>query len=56
MKFLEGKTRIIATHALPYLPLFDEIIMIKKGKIIMKGTYNDIKDTEDFKNLTGKLE
>jgi len=33
-KFLEGKTRIIATHALPYLKFFDYIYHMDNGEII----------------------
>jgi ABC-type lipoprotein export system ATPase subunit len=28
VKYLRGKTRVVATHALPYLPYFDEVIII----------------------------
>ena len=33
-QFLEGKTRIIATHALPYLKFFDYIYHLEDGEII----------------------
>jgi len=39
---LEGKTRILVTHALHFLPLVDRIIVMDNGKIAEEGTYNEL--------------
>jgi ATP-binding cassette subfamily C (CFTR/MRP) protein 2 len=41
-KFLRGKTVIMPTHAVKFAPDADEIIIMKKGKIVRKGTYKQI--------------
>ena len=37
--YLKGKTRIVTTHALPYLPRFDRVIILDEGRIVQQGTY-----------------
>lgn len=39
---LKGKTVLMPTHALRYIDQADEIIIMKKGKIIQKGSYSEI--------------
>ncbi|GAA5984896.1 hypothetical protein JCM11641_003618 [Rhodosporidiobolus odoratus] len=39
---LAGKTRILATHALHFLPRVDYIICLDHGKITQTGTYADL--------------
>ncbi|KIM34225.1 hypothetical protein M408DRAFT_303315 [Serendipita vermifera MAFF 305830] len=39
---LEGKTRILVTHALHFLPLVDRILVMDNGKIAGEGTYNEL--------------
>jgi ATP-binding cassette subfamily C (CFTR/MRP) protein 1 len=39
---LSGKTRVLVTHSLTYLPFTDKIIVIKDGKISEAGTYKDL--------------
>ncbi len=36
------------THAIKNLKFADEIIVINKGKIVLNGTYSDIKDKNEF--------
>lgn len=43
---LAGKTRILVTHALHFLPLVDRIIVMDNGKIMEEGTYNELLDAE----------
>lgn len=39
---LAGKTRVLVTHALHFLPYVDNIITIDHGKIVEQGTYNEL--------------
>jgi len=51
LKFLKDKTAVIAMHQLQYLPQMDHIVMIKKGKIHMQGTYNELYEIPEFADL-----
>lgn len=42
---LAGKTRILVTHALHFLPLVDRIIVMENGKIVEDGTYDGLVKT-----------
>lgn len=49
---LKDKTIIMVTHNLnESLNRFDEIIMIKDGQVVNKGTYDEISKCEGFKKL-----
>jgi len=39
---LAAKTRIIATHALAYLPYFDYVVVMDRGEIVQYGKYDEI--------------
>ncbi|PVG03230.1 P-loop containing nucleoside triphosphate hydrolase protein [Serendipita vermifera] len=39
---LAGKTRILVTHALHFLPLVDHIYVMDNGKIAEEGTYDEL--------------
>jgi ABC-type transport system involved in cytochrome bd biosynthesis fused ATPase/permease subunit len=39
LKYLKYKTVIMPTHAIKYLNRADNIIIMKKGKIIIQGSY-----------------
>lgn len=39
---LAGKTRVLVTHALHFLPQVDHIITISEGKIVEQGTYTEL--------------
>lgn len=40
---LEGKTRILVTHALHFLPYVDNIITLENGRVCEVGTYKELK-------------
>jgi ABC-type multidrug transport system fused ATPase/permease subunit len=40
---LSGKTRVLVTHALHFLPYVDNIILMDDGRIAEQGTYNELK-------------
>ena len=39
---LSGKTRVLVTHSLTYLPCTDKIIVMKDGKISEQGSYEEL--------------
>ncbi|BEI91781.1 uncharacterized protein CcaverHIS019_0406010 [Cutaneotrichosporon cavernicola] len=43
---LAGKTRILVTHALHFLPHVDNIIMLDNGRVCETGTYQELKDAD----------
>ena len=61
---LSGKTRLLVTHGLTYLPQTDKIIVMKEGKISETGTYTELLEKKgDFADFLiqyfseeGKLE
>ena len=44
---LSGKTRILVTHALHFLPYADNIILMDEGRITEQGTYEQLKARPD---------
>lgn len=49
---LSGKTRVLVTHQLQYLPKVDHIIVISDGKITEQGTYDQLmRDKKEFAKL-----
>ena len=48
INYLEGKTRVIVTHALQYLKYMDRIIYMKNGRIEWVGTFEEIQDQDFF--------
>ena len=42
---LSGKTRILVTHALHFLPYVDHILLMDDGRITEQGTYNELKNS-----------
>jgi len=53
MRKFAGKTRVLVTHAVDFLHLVDTIILLKKGRVVMKGNYQDLKDSEYLKEVIG---
>lgn len=53
-KELRGKTRVIVTHKLNLLKNFDRVVVIKLGKIVADGTFNGIKETDEYRYLAEK--
>ena len=45
MKKFQGKTRVLVTHAVDFLEHVDTIIILKKGEIVLKGSYEELKDS-----------
>lgn len=39
MNYLKTKTRVLVTHAISYAKYADEIIIMRKGQIVERGTY-----------------
>jgi len=37
------KTRVLVTHAVDFLHLVDRIILLKQGRIVFQGPYEDVK-------------
>ncbi|XP_033098314.1 multidrug resistance-associated protein 4-like isoform X2 [Anneissia japonica] len=48
MEYLHKKPRILITHQLQYLHDADRILLLKNGKIERIGTYDDVKNSDDF--------
>ena len=48
---LKNKTRVLVTHAVDFLHLADYVVMLKDGKIILKGTFDELKDQPEIKEL-----
>ena len=44
-KYLRKKTVIMPTHAVKFAEYADKIIIMKKGKVVKTGKYQDIKDS-----------
>lgn len=50
---LKHKTRILVTHAVDYLHLCDEVILIKDGAVVVHGPYSQIKEHPYLVQLKG---
>lgn len=55
LKYLQGRTILLVTHALQYLKYMTKIIYLSQGKIMWTGTYKELKEAEFFKELSQKL-
>lgn len=44
-RYLEGKTRILVTHALDFLHMADRIIVMKEGEIVFSGSHEEYRDS-----------
>lgn len=44
---LSGKTRVLVTHALHFLPYVDNIILMEDGMIAEQGTWNELRAQND---------
>ncbi|KAI7899459.1 multi drug resistance-associated protein MRP [Cokeromyces recurvatus] len=43
---LKNKARLLVTHAIAYLDKVDQVVMLRNGKIEMKGTYDELMEEE----------
>ena len=55
VNFLEGKTRILITHALQHVYYADRIYYMKKGKIVWEGDYRSLQKQEFFSSFQQKV-
>nr|XP_043618789.1 ABC transporter C family member 3-like isoform X2 [Erigeron canadensis] len=54
LEFLESKTVIYVTHQVEFLPMADLILVLKSGRIVQAGNYNDILNSGSaFMELVG---
>ena len=51
VKYLEGKTRVVVTHALSYLKYMDRIIYMKSGRIEWTGNYKEVQEQPFYSEL-----
>ena len=51
VKYLNGKTRVVVTHALQYLKYMDRIIYMKNGRIEWEGSFKEIQKQEFFSSM-----
>eukprot|EP00026_Physarum_polycephalum_P000482 Phypoly_transcript_00483.p1 GENE.Phypoly_transcript_00483~~Phypoly_transcript_00483.p1 ORF type:complete len:1415 (-),score=265.79 Phypoly_transcript_00483:241-4485(-) len=51
---LAGKTVILVTHQLQYLPKCDSVIVMSSGTISAHGTFNELMSKLDFSELIGQ--
>lgn len=49
---MEGKTIVMVTHKLSKdLNKFDEVLLMDSGKIVQRGSFEEISKTEEFKKM-----
>ena len=48
---LKQKTRVLVTHAIDFVHFADSIIIMDKGRIAAKGSFEDLKDNASLQNL-----
>lgn len=53
---LKDKTVLLVTHASYLLDQMDEVLLMKKGEIILKGNFDEIKEKEEFLNYMSNLD
>ena len=51
MKKFAKKTRVLVTHAIDFLHLVDQIILIKDGRVVLHGPFNEVKENAYLKEL-----
>lgn len=48
MEYLQGKTWVLVTHSIQYLPKADRIIYMDKGQIKFNGNFNEFYETHFY--------
>jgi ABC-type bacteriocin/lantibiotic exporter with double-glycine peptidase domain len=51
MSKLKQKTRILVTHAVDFLHLVDRIILLKQGRVVFQGAYEEVKSNSYLMEL-----
>ncbi|EFA03656.1 probable multidrug resistance-associated protein lethal(2)03659 [Tribolium castaneum] len=54
--FLKDKARILVTHQIQYLGKVDEIYLLDRGQVTLRGTYDELKKHKDFAKLLAEVE
>lgn len=49
--YLNGKTRVLVTHAIDFIHLADKIIIMEKGRIVNHGSFSDLQMDQKFLEL-----
>ena len=44
MTELEGKTRLLVTHAIDFVHHADTLIIMEKGKVVACGSFDEVKN------------
>ena len=48
LKHLSNKTRVLVTHAAVYAKHADYIVVLKKGKVVEQGTFEEVRKSSYF--------
>ena len=56
MAYLKGKTRLVITSDMEYVSKFDYVVIMEDGKIVAKGTYDKVSETEIYRDLVQRIE
>ncbi|XAR70216.1 Xenobiotic-transporting ATPase [Bertholletia excelsa] len=52
MEALSGKTILLVTHQVEFLPAFDSVLLMSKGEILRTGTYDQLMESsQEFQDL-----
>ena len=51
MTELAGKTRLLVTHAIDFVHHADTLIIMDKGKVVVSGSFNEVKNHQSYKSL-----
>ncbi|KAF5294184.1 hypothetical protein FQR65_LT10895 [Abscondita terminalis] len=48
LKFLKNKSVVVVTHQLQYLQYVDEIVLLENGRISVKGSYEELRNSSSY--------
>lgn len=51
LKHLKSRTVLVVTHALAFLPYFDNIYVMEEGRIILSGNYTQLQENSKFNEI-----
>eukprot|EP01062_Namystynia_karyoxenos_P065882 TRINITY_DN59931_c0_g1_i1.p1 TRINITY_DN59931_c0_g1~~TRINITY_DN59931_c0_g1_i1.p1 ORF type:complete len:1671 (+),score=589.83 TRINITY_DN59931_c0_g1_i1:104-5116(+) len=52
---LKGRTRVLVTHGMQYLPSCDSIAVLEKGRVAEQGSYSELAAKKDGESVFGRL-